>query len=60
MPKLKHITAVVLVLLSLMYVLDGDYSKSALIDYSISVVVILLFVYMYGRLLRQTRKDIKR
>lgn len=60
MPKLKHITAVVLVLLSLMYVLDGDYSTSALIDYSISVVVILLFVYMYGRLLRQTRKDIKR
>lgn len=60
MIKLKHITAVVLVLLSLMYVLDGDYSKPALIDYSISVVVILLFVYMYGRLLRQTRKDIKR
>lgn len=59
MPKLKHITAVVLVLLSLMYVLDGDYSKSALIDYCISVVVILLFVAMYGRLLRQTRKDIK-
>ena len=52
----KHLTALALAILTAIYVYNKDFTVSTTIDYAVSVMAVILFSYMYSRLMKQTKE----
>lgn len=55
----KHLTALAVLILTLIYVTNRDFTITTTTDYAISVVVVILFAYVISRLLTKCKRDKK-
>lgn len=54
---LKHCTAILMLFISLVYLYERDFTFNAMLDYLVGVAVVLLCVFAYSILLKQTKQE---